>query len=94
MKFDRSPNCFISFSKLGKDTLGDCSERRILPAKSATLKSLFATVIPLMSDFVLSLFKRGSSDRAKIRGDRGNPWRVLLLMVKAFRQVTIHFHPR
>lgn len=85
--FDSSPNCSISFSKLGKDNQGECRERSMSSANAATLKSLFALMRTLISGLALSLFKRGSNDRTKNRGDRGDdghPCRLLLLMAKAF----------
>lgn len=74
----------MSFSKLGRDTRGDYRERRISSAKATTLKSLIAMVMPLISELAFNLFKRGSRDITKIRGDSGHPCCVPLLMVKAF----------
>lgn len=84
MRFNSFPKCPLSFSKLGKDNQGDCRERSMSSVKAATLKSLLALVSPLISGLALSLFKRGSNDRMKIRGDNEHRCRVPLLMVKAF----------
>lgn len=71
-----------SLSRLGSVVSGSVRKRRMSSAKAASLYVRFIST-PLISGFALIGLSNGSRERIKIKGERGQPWRVPSNMEKA-----------
>lgn len=75
-----------SLRRLGIVVSGADKNKRMSSAKATSLWVCFAIVNPLNSGLNLRHLSRGSRVRTKIRGDKGQPWRVLFKIDKAFNR--------
>lgn len=83
-RFERVLKVRKSLSKFGMEVRGSVRNRRMSSANAANLYVRCLIWIPLMSGLSLRRLRRGSSDRMKIKGESGQPWRVPFDTEKAF----------
>lgn len=79
---EKEPNLLIMDKIAGIEMSGFITNSRISSAYNAILWTLSPTITPCTSCCDLITSARGSSARANSSGDRGQPCRVLLCIVK------------
>lgn len=82
-RFERNLKFAKSLRRLGMVVIGSVRNSRISSTYAATLNCLLSISNPLMVGFPLSLWRKGSKVRMKIKGDRGHPCLVPLDTEKA-----------